>query len=253
MAWWESREASPSWGLGSRAAGVFLELSFPSASSEQVKNPTEGPSLESSPSFSPSQRCLIPHAGRGGGQACSVGVADKGSEVVGKHHSRSFPSSAAPRPLPPSKSLWEGESIPGGGNGKCKGCGFRMWRRGKPASLAGTEVRGPPGIAQWRRTCLTRGREGEREMQWTQPAPRMPEAGQWLGDHSTSECSPLYPLALRQGLRGGVRVILPGPSAPESLCSGSSIPGTGSWHLCLLSLCIPSSPTRSVQFPPFYR
>ena len=41
MAQWEGREALPSWGLGSRAAGIFLELSFPSASSEQVKNPTE--------------------------------------------------------------------------------------------------------------------------------------------------------------------------------------------------------------------
>ena len=167
MAQWEGREALPSWGLGSRAAGIFLELSFPSASSEQVKNPTEGPSLESSPSSSPSQRCLIPQAGRGGGQACRVGVAGKGSEVVGEHHSRSFPSSTAPPSPPPpfphqSRSGEErgGESIPGGRNGKCKGCGFRMWRRGKPASLAGTEVRGPPGIAQWRRTCLTRGREG---------------------------------------------------------------------------------------------
>lgn len=102
MAQWEGREALPSWGLGSRAAGIFLELSFPSASSEQVKNPTEGPSLESSPSSSPSQRCLIPHAGRGGGQACRVGVAGKGSEVVGEHHSRSFPSSTAPPSPPPT-------------------------------------------------------------------------------------------------------------------------------------------------------
>ena len=39
MARWEGREVSSSWGLGSRAAGVFLELSFPSASSEQVKTP----------------------------------------------------------------------------------------------------------------------------------------------------------------------------------------------------------------------
>lgn len=58
-------------------------------------------------------------------------------------------------------------------------------------------------------------REGgrEREMQWTQPELRMPEAGQWLGDHSASEHSPLHPLAFRQGLCEGVSVILCGPSA----------------------------------------
>lgn len=163
------------------------------------------------------------------------------------------PPAPPPRPFPHQSRSGKERAfqVEGMANAKAvdSGCG------GGESLQAWLEPRfgGPPGIAQWRRTCLTRGREGEREMQWTQPALRMPEAGQWLGDHSTSECSPLYPLALRQGLRGGVRVILPGPSAPESLCSGSSVPGTGSWHLCLLSLCIPSSPTRSVQFPPFYR
>ena len=253
MARWEGREVSSSWGLGSRAAGVFLELSFPSASSEQVKTPQRA--LHWSPPPPPPPPSAVSSPMLGGGE---VRLAVWGLQARGMRWWGSIipdPSPPAPPPLPPSKSLWGGESIPGGGNGKCKGCGFRMWRRGKPASLAGTEVRGPPGIAQWRRTCLTRGREGEREreMQWTQPVLRMPEAGQWLGDHSASEHSPLYPLALRQGLCGGVRVILPGPSAPESLCSGSSVPGTGSWRLCFLSLCIPSSPTRSVQFPPFYR
>lgn len=142
MAQWEGREASLSWGLGSRTAGVFLELSFPSASSEQVKNPTEGPSL-SPPPFPPPPSAASSSCWEGGGQACSVRDVGEGSEEVGEHHSRSFPSST---PLFPIKGTPGGESIPGGRNGKCKGCGLRMWRRGKAVSLAGTEVQGPLGL-----------------------------------------------------------------------------------------------------------
>lgn len=76
MAQWEGRVASPNWGLRNRAAGVFLELSFPSASSEQVKNPTEGPSLSSpippppsaasSPSWEGGRSGMKHGAGKGG-------------------------------------------------------------------------------------------------------------------------------------------------------------------------------------------
>lgn len=69
-----------------------------------------------------------------------MGQAREGSEEVGEHHSRSFPSS---NPLLPIKGTLGGESIPGGRNGKCKGCGLRMWRRRKPSSLAGNEVGAP--------------------------------------------------------------------------------------------------------------
>ena len=140
MAQREGREASPSWGLRSRAAGIFLELSFPSASSEQVKNPTEGPSLNPPPIPPPPSAASSP-GWEGEGQVCSVGDAREGSQEVGENHSRSFPSSTR---LVPIKGSLGGESIPGGRNGKCKGCGLRMWRRGKPSSLAGTEVGGAP-------------------------------------------------------------------------------------------------------------
>lgn len=104
MAQWEGREASLSWGLRSRAAGVFLELSFPSASSEQVKNPTEGPSLSPPPFPPPRSAASSSLHWEGGGQACSVGDVGEGSEEVGEHHSRFFPSST---PLSPSQALRE--------------------------------------------------------------------------------------------------------------------------------------------------
>lgn len=257
MAQWEGREASSSWGLGSRAACFFfffffLELSFPSASSEQVKNPTEGPSLSPPPSPPPPSAASSPTLG-GGGQAYSVGDAGKGNEEVGEHHSRSFPSST---PLFPIKVAPGGESIPGGRNGKCKGCGFRMWRRGKPASLAGTEVWGPPGTAQWRRTCLTRRREGEREMQWTQQGCQRQGSGWrpfWLRAQCPPPSCPQISVVRRDGVggqgRGGVGGILLGPSAsnPSAACALPALyQALAHRFLYILSLCFFSSPTRSV-------
>lgn len=94
----------------------------------------------------------------------------------------------------------------------------RLWiqdvEAGKACKLGWNRGSGAPWDCSVEKNLFDE-REGgrEREMQWTQPELRMPEAGQWLGDHSASEHSPLHPLAFRQGLCEGVSVILCGPSA----------------------------------------
>ena len=252
MAQWEGREVLPSWGLGSRAAGVFLELSFPSASSEQVKTPQRALHWSPPPPPPPPSAVSSPMLGGGEVRLTVWGLQARGMRWWGSIIPD--PSPPAPPPPPPIKVA----------PGRREHSRWREWQMqrlwiqdveaGKACKLGWNRGSGAPWDCSVEKNLFDeREGGGEREMQWTQPALRMPEAGQWLGDHSASEHSPLYPLALGHVLRGGVRVILPGPSAPESLCSGSSVPGTGSWRLCLLSLCIPSSPTRSVQFPPFYR
>lgn len=136
---WEGREAPLSWGLGAKQ---FLELSFLSVSSKQVKNPTEGPSLIPHPLPTSSSQLPLPPRWEGGGQVCRWGCRGERSEEVGVHHSGCFPSST---PLPHQRrsgrlelSRWREWR---------EGCGLRLWRRrGKPVSQAGTEVWGPLGL-----------------------------------------------------------------------------------------------------------
>lgn len=126
MAQWEGREASLSWGLGSRPAGVFLELSFPSASSEQVKNPTEGPSRSPPPLPPPPSACLIPHAGRGEVRPAVWGMQERGVRRWGSIIPDPFPP-ALYSPSSPSKSLREERAfqVEGMANAKAvdSGCG----------------------------------------------------------------------------------------------------------------------------------
>lgn len=119
-----------------------------------------------------------------------MGDAGEGSEEVGEHHSRSFPSSTPL--LLPIKGAPGGESIPGGRNEM-----QRLWIKdveaGKACKLGWNRGLGPPGIAQWRRTCLTR-RERERERDAVDLArAKDGRVGYWLETILGSDHSALSP------------------------------------------------------------